>query len=423
MLRRLLQLIYAAGRDLASGQLTLRAMGLVYTTLLALAPLLAVSFSVLKAFGVHDQLRPLLEHWLEPLGEEGLQITDNVIGFVDNLRVGVLGVLGFALLFYIVLSLLQKVEEAFNQIWRVQRGRPLATRFTDYLSVLLVGPVLVFAALAMSAAMLNSDLAQQVAAVEPFGTLYYLLGLLMPYLLLTAAFALAYLFIPNTRVHWTAALFGAVVAAILWRATGWAFATFVVTTSQYSAVYSGFGILFLFMIWLYLSWLIVLLGARLAWYQQQPAIPRPGESMRALSPRLRERAGLHLMVLIGQRYLEGHVPYSLEALAQQSGLPLEAVADLIERLERSRLLVAVGDGDGWVPARDLERIRLVQVVDALYGDGAEMVLQAAPLSEAICQRFEAAVRDALGRESLRALIVSQNGAQADESAPAEERGG
>ncbi|HLE93238.1 MAG TPA: YhjD/YihY/BrkB family envelope integrity protein, partial [Sulfuricaulis sp.] len=134
------RMLYAVGRDLGEGQLTLRAMSLVYTTLLSLVPLIALSFSVLKGFGVHNQVRPVLLAFLEPLGEKGIQITDQVIGFVNNIKVGVLGALGLGLLIYTVVTLLQKIELAFNFVWRIKRARPLAQRFSQYLSVLMIGP-------------------------------------------------------------------------------------------------------------------------------------------------------------------------------------------------------------------------------------------------------------------------------------------
>ena len=120
-----LRTVYAVLRDLGEGQLTLRAMSLVYTTLLSVAPLLALSFSVLKGFGVQNQVRPALLGLLAPLGEKGVEITDQVIGFVNNIKVGVLGALGLGLLIYTVITLLQKIEHAFNFVWRVKSGRPL----------------------------------------------------------------------------------------------------------------------------------------------------------------------------------------------------------------------------------------------------------------------------------------------------------
>jgi membrane protein len=163
--------VYALARDLAEGQLTLRAMSLVYTTLLSLVPLLAFSFSVLKGFGVHRQVEPLLYEFLQPLGEKGAEITEQIIGFVDNVRGDVLGGIGLALLIYTVISMIQKVEDTFNYIWQVQKSRSLARRFSDYLSVILVGPVLMVTAMGLLATISSSAAMQAIAEVEPFGSL------------------------------------------------------------------------------------------------------------------------------------------------------------------------------------------------------------------------------------------------------------
>jgi len=138
-------------RDFTDGHLTLQAMGLVYTTLLSLVPLLAVSFSVLKGFGVHNQIEPILLNFLQPLGERGVEISFNIIQFVDNVKAGVLGSLGLALLIYTVVSLIQKIERAFNYAWHVKNVRPIAQRFSDYVSVIIIGPILMFTAMGITA--------------------------------------------------------------------------------------------------------------------------------------------------------------------------------------------------------------------------------------------------------------------------------
>lgn len=135
----LLRVVYVMIREFAAGQLSLRAMSLVFTTLLSLVPLIAVAFSVLKAFGVHNQMEPVLLSMLEPLGARGPEITSNIIGFVQNVKVGVLGSVGLAMLFYTIIALVQKVESAFNFVWRVKRARSMMRRFTDYLSVVIIG--------------------------------------------------------------------------------------------------------------------------------------------------------------------------------------------------------------------------------------------------------------------------------------------
>jgi membrane protein len=143
----ILRLVLVAAWEFRESVLSIRATSLVYTTLLSLVPFLAVMFSVLKAFGIHHQIEPVLAQALDPLGPKGIEITQNVIGFVDNLKVGVLGAVGVAGLFYTTYTLIDKIEEALNAIWRVHQGRPFARKFTDYLSVVLVGPVLVFTAI------------------------------------------------------------------------------------------------------------------------------------------------------------------------------------------------------------------------------------------------------------------------------------
>ena len=163
----------ACWRDLAEGQLTLRAMSLVYTTLLSLVPLLAISFSVLKGFGVHNQVEPLLLGFLEPLGDQGVEISARIVGFVDNIKVGVLGFLGFVLLFYTVISLMQKIERAFNYTWRIGRERTLGQRFRDYFSVVVIGPVLVFSSLSITASIMSDAVVQALAAID---TLVVLMG-------------------------------------------------------------------------------------------------------------------------------------------------------------------------------------------------------------------------------------------------------
>ena len=212
---RLLRLLYVTLRDLMGGQLSLRAMSLVYTTLLSLVPLIAVSFSVLKGFGVHNQVEPILFNFLAPLGPSGVEVGEKIIGFVDNVKAGVLGSIGLAFLLYTVISLIQKIEESFNYVWQVERLRSFSQRFSNYLSVILVGPLLVFSALGITASVMSLDVVQQVMATEPFGRLFTMAAGLVPYFLITAAFTFIYIFIPNTRVKVGAAVAGALLGGVL----------------------------------------------------------------------------------------------------------------------------------------------------------------------------------------------------------------
>ncbi len=363
---RLLRIFQAIIRDLKGGLLTLRAMSLVYTTLLSLVPLLAVSFSVLKGFGVHNQIEPLLLNMLSPLGSQGAEITTYIIGFVDNIKVGVLGLLGLALLLYTVVSLIQKIEKAFNFTWRISTYRNLAQRFSDYLSVIMVGPVLIFTAMGITAAISNSDILNSLTAIAPLGYLITVIGKLIPYALVIAAFTFIYILVPNTRVHFKSALVGGIISGILWETTGWLFASFVATSSNYTAVYSGFAILMIFMIWLYLSWLILLTGASIAFYHQHPQWVANRQQVLQMSCRLREKTALVAMYKIAKSFHENTAAWDHERLAMEIDIASEALAMVINALLNAGLVTMGGkDGMCYIPAHSLEHIAVKTVLDTV----------------------------------------------------------
>ena len=233
----------------SDGQLNLRAMSLVFTTILSIVPLLAVSFSVLKAFGVHGQMEPVLLAIFTQLGDRGPEISAMIIGFVDNVEVGLLGAVGIAVLFYSVISLLQKIEEAFNYTWYVGRLRALNERISRYLSVVLVGPVLVFAGLALTAKLLNNTVTQSVNGFSVMSEALQLWANAIPYVFVIAAFTFTYYFVPNTKVQFRAALVGGLVAGVLWQSMGWLYAFSIANASAQVAIYAGFAALFFFMFW------------------------------------------------------------------------------------------------------------------------------------------------------------------------------
>ena len=222
--------------DLMDGQQKLQAMGLVYKTLLSLVPLLAVSFSVLKGFGVHSELEPLLLNVMKPLGESGKEITSNILQFVDNTNVGALGTVGLGVLLYTAISMVMQIEVAFNATWRVRHSRSLIERFSHYISVLLVGPLLIFSALGLSQAVKRYHWFQQVLDTGAGSLLYNSLSIYLPFMMVVAALTFIYLFMPNTRVKPAAALFGATIAALLLSGAGSLFTMFIVGSTKYTAI-------------------------------------------------------------------------------------------------------------------------------------------------------------------------------------------
>ena len=412
-LTRVIRVFYVVIRDLLEGQLTLRAMSLVYTTLLAMVPLLAVSFSVLKGFGVHNQIEPLLLNFLRPMGERGVEMSSRIIGFVDSVRAGVLGSVGFALLIYTVISLIQKIERACNDTWHVSRSRPLSQKFSDYLSVILIGPVLVFSALGITASVMSTAVVQKMVAIKVFGSLLELATTLVPYLLMIAAFTFVYIFIPNTRVRFRSALTGGVVAGVLWETSGWAFASFVVKSAKYTAIYSGFAILIMFMIWLYLSWLIVLVGASVAYYHQHPESVTAYRRQLRLSNRMQEKLALLVMFLVGKNYYDNLPALTLEEFAQSLNVPMEALEPIMEALEGYGLLTQTANEPSTsLPARPLDTAGLKDVLDAVRG--ANEMVDLKPQSESaelaveqLVDHLDQAMAQALRGSTLKDLALSK----------------
>jgi membrane protein len=407
---RFIRLLDALFRDLSSGQLNLRAMSLVYTTLLSLVPLLAVSFSILKAFGVHNQIEPMLLGLLSPLGEKGPEITSNIISFVENMKAGVLGSVGLAILLYTVISLLQKIERSFNYTWHVTEARSLGQRFSDYLSVILVGPVLVFSAIGVTASAMNNELVQKLIEMGHLGDLITMFTKLLPYFLIIVAFTFVYVFVPNTKVKIRHAFIGAVVAGLLWETVGWMFASVVVTSAKYTAVYSALATLILFMIWLYIGWLILLVGASIAFYLQHPEylVTRSREIL--LSHRSKEKLALQVMYLVADNFYHNKQAWTVPMLSAKLHVPMELMRRIVNILLQADLLTATAtEPEGFVPSRPLDQIRITQIFQIVrnadespfYRPASHRELSAV---EDVMQQIEQSVHDALHHKTLRQLL-------------------
>ena len=406
------RLVVVLVRALTDRQLNLEATALVYRTLLSIVPLLAVAFSVLKAFGAQYRIEAVVARMLAPLGASGAEITTHVVSFVDNLKVSVLGAIGFVALFYTALSVIERVESALNDIWHVRRPRSLTRKFSDYLSILLVGPVLVFAAFAIMASALNYWLVQRVlAATHLTEAAVFATRHGAPFLLLVAAFTLLYRLLPYTRVSLQSALVGGVTAALLWHVAGFWFAVFVAGSTSYTAIYSGFAVFFISLIWLQLAWLVVLTGGQVAYVHQHPisyVVVRGRPSLL-----LRERIGLGALVEITRQYLGAGGPARPVDLARTLDAPLAVLEDLIEDFVASGLLVHTAEPDGVMLARAPDHVTVVEVLGTIREPPSARAVQppAVPTPvTATLQRRDDAVRDALGGLSLRTLASSTSDA-------------
>ena len=217
---RLLRYPYAILRDLSRGQINLYAMGLVYATLLSLVPLIAFAFAILKAFGAHRELQPVILEFFKPMGTGATEFTNKVMEFADSVSTGVVGSLGLALLLWTLLGTIKKVEDGFNFLWRVEHARSFARRVTEYVALLIVGPIVIVSFLGMSHRALDSA-AAGIGRYMPFAERMKEWALdVSPFLMVSAIFTAVDMFVQNTRDQWRPALICGITAGILWAVVG-----------------------------------------------------------------------------------------------------------------------------------------------------------------------------------------------------------
>jgi membrane protein len=363
-----LRYLYAILRDFFSGQLTMRAMGLVYTTLLAVVPLLAFSFAILKGFNVFNQLEPYLDNLLAPLGAQGEQITAQILSLVDNVKGSVLGGVGLAFFLYTAISTVVKVEESFNYVWYVSKPRSFSKRFTEYLVVLLVGPIVMVIAIGIMTSIQSNSVVQYLSGNEALGPVFVTFGKIMPYVLISAVFTFLYMFMPNTDVRFRSALVGGVAGGVRWATMGAVVTTFILYASRTQQIYAGFAVVITTLIWLYLNWLVLLIGAQLAFYHQNPAFLRIGRQEPRLSNGMRERLALNIMYLVGRTFRDPGKTVSIAEISSRLCIPLIAIAPIHVALEAAGFLTST-EQEHLVPGQELSRIRLKNVLEVVRDIG------------------------------------------------------
>jgi membrane protein len=403
---RLLRYPYAILRDLSRGQINLYAMGLVYATLLSMVPLIAFAFAVLKAFGAHRDLEPIILEFFRPVGASAGDLTHRVMVFADNVSTGVVGSLGLALLLWTLLGTIKKVEDGFNFLWRVEHARSFARRVTEYVALLIVGPIVVVSFIGLSHKALESATAGFGRYMPFWDRLTTLTLEVSPYVMVTAIFTAVYMFVPNTKVKWKPALVGGLTAGVLWAAVGKLFTALVVFSTRLTIVYAGFAIIVAALLWTYFGWLILLIGAQLSFYVQHRNYLRLGLTELRLSAVQREQLTLKVMYLIARAYHEGKVRWSVDGLAHELGMPGIAISRIVNALEAAKL-VTLTDDEHLLPARDLGKISLQEILDIARNEKAGQVTPRVlklPAVDAFSAKVDEAWRKSCGETTLRDLI-------------------
>src|ERR1700733_542747 len=360
---RVLRYPYAVIRDLFGGEINLRAMGLVYTTLLSLIPVLAISFAILAAFGVSHDLTPIVYEFFRPMGDPGAQeITHRVMHFVGRVSTRIVGTVGVVVLLWTLVGTIKKVEYSFNFVWRVEQPRSLARRVTEYVSLLIIGPILMVGFIALVHFAFNSVPVRDVVDLAPVQRLRQTAINVAPFAMVTVFFVALYMFIPNTRVRLVPAIIGALTAGVLWAAVGRVFTHFVVVSTRLTIIYAGFAFIVAALLWTYFGWLILLAGAQLSFYIQNPSYLRLGLQELRLSNAEIEHLTMKIMYCVARAHREGGGElWSVPRLADEFGLPGIAVTRMACALEAAGLL-KLTEKDQCILMRDASLVSIDEIL-------------------------------------------------------------
>ena len=361
---RFVQFVVALWDQFIRDKVIIRASGLAYSSLLATVPLIAVIFAVLTAFGALDELQIkvqefLLSNFLPTQQDEMLELVDQFT--VNSTK---LGFAGFVFLTFAAILLLDSIENNFNDIYHVTSRRRLVSKITAYTSVLVFGTLLIGTSLSISARI-------ETALLRGMGVdlswISRQLGWLFPLVLAFFAFLFLYMVVPFTRVRFKSAVIGAATSAILFEVGKHLFADWVGQSVRYSTVYGKLAVVPIFLIWLYITWIVVVIGLEIAFTHQYFMTLLRSRAVRGGPEGDRVGMGLRLFTLVAQRFEAGEDPPTCDQLSHRLLVPLENAEQRINRLEEVGLIrrVALGpDTEGIVPARPPNSVTVSEVIEA-----------------------------------------------------------
>jgi membrane protein len=413
-----------------------RASALAYTTLLALIPLLAliigVSTSLLQSQGekpieqfinaMVDTAAPqvgLIPKTSDTSGQR--EIVKKITEYVANIRSGTLGVTGFVSLVLVAILLLSTIETTFNDIWGVARGRSWFARVVQYWAAITLGPIFIIIAIALTSGPYFAVTQKLLSYVPIIGSLVF--GLL-PFVLLICGFSLFYAIMPNTRVHWKAALVGGAVGGILWQSNNLFNVIYVSKVVTYSKIYGSFAMVPVFLVGMYFSWVIVLFGAQVAYAYQNQRAYLQSKLADNVNVRSREFVAMRLMTLIGDGFYRAQKPLNMPELSAQLAVPSRLVSSVLQTLLKAGLLIEVAGMDiAYAPGRPLDNISCHDILHAMrYGSGVDVPTRD-DFSRALVYQAVVQIRDAeqqvAGNTTLLTLVkqLSANGAGTSAGTP------
>ncbi len=432
-LRKACVFVWMVVRGFAENRCPMRAAALTYTTLLALVPLLVVALSVSKNLLKETSAEivpalldravgmviPQLEFVPLPDNVDGppapgqavmsaqarREVVAKIQSWIDGIDAGKLGAVGSFFLVVVALRLMTTIEGTFNDIWGVARGRSIWRKIVYYWTTITLGPLLLIAAIALTGR-LEYLRSYGEWALNPAFTRF--LFNLAPFAVLWVAFSFMYALMPNTRVRPWAALAGGVVGGTLWQLNSLLSTLYVSRVVTYSAIYGSLGIIPVFLLGVYFSWLIVLFGAQVSFAAQNVHIYLQRRVTEKLDQRQRELYACRLVTLASQRFLAGAKPPTIEDASRLLNVPTQLLNQLVHRLAKAGVLCDLAaDGSGLQPARPPENMTVAEVLQVLRTNDADVGAPGAPVPDEPVARalaeLQAAEQTAPGNVTFREL--------------------
>jgi membrane protein len=376
---RQLRIILLAVRGFNDDRCQLRASALTFYSLLSVVPMIAMAFGVSKGFGLEQRLEKQLLKVLPDQQQVVSRIVEFARSFLENTEGGLIAGVGVVVLFWSVIKLMGNIEKSFNDIWGVQKGRSLARRFADYLSIIVIAPILL--AMASSVTVLITShinvLTDKVTFLRSAGPLLMGILKLLPYGVIWILFTLLYVLMPNTSVKIKSALLGGILAGTLYQLVQWVYIKFQVGVSTYGAIYGSFAALPLFLIWLQMSWLVVLLGAEISFAEQHVDTYEFEPDCNKVSKNLKRLLALRITQLCVRNFQAKGEPWSAVQISDCLGVPIRLVRQSLSELTEARVLSEVRTEEektaAYQPARAIGSLTVREVIDLLDQSGVDAI--------------------------------------------------
>ncbi|MBW1721542.1 MAG: YihY family inner membrane protein [Deltaproteobacteria bacterium] len=374
-----LRVIVLTVRGITEDRTMLRGSALTFFSLLSIVPVVAMIFGVAKGFGFEKTVERALYENFE--GQEAVisKVFEFARTLLENVKGGLVAGIGLLLLFYSIIKILSHIENAFNDIWGVKKGRSLGRKVTDYLSLMLISPLLFTLSSAVTVFISGSArfIVQKISLLSAVGPMIFYLLKALPYFTVWVLFTFLYMFIPNTRVHFKSGLLGGFVAGTMYVLFQNVYITFQVGVSRYNAIYGSFAALPLFFIWLQISWLIVLFGAEMTFAHQNVDTYEFEQDCLSVSHSFKKLLSLRIVNLLVHKFSEGSEPWSASQISQALDIPIRLVRQILYELTRSRIVSEVrveNDREmAYQPAKDPEGLTLYSVIAALEKAGTDNI--------------------------------------------------